>query len=188
MATQTLAAFDAALKDLYVGPIVEQLNQKTYLLDQIERDADHIDHTGRRAVVPLHKNRNRGRASIADGGNLPAAGFQQYLDAIIPLRYHVGAIELTDQAIEATRTNEGAFVSLLESETKGVAVDMRKDINRQCFGTGDGLLGTAASAAGQVITLGSANDVQYVQIGDTIDLLVKSTGATTAGGIGLVVT
>ena len=70
MATQTLAAFDAALKDLYVGPIVEQLNQKTYLIDQIERDADHIDHTGRRAVVPVHKNRNRGRKSIADGGTL----------------------------------------------------------------------------------------------------------------------
>jgi hypothetical protein len=188
MATQTLAQADAILKDLYVGPIVEQLNQKTYLLDQIERDADHIDHTGRRAVVPLHKNRNRGRASIADGGNLPAAGYQAYLDAIIPLRYHVGAIELTDQAIEATRTNEGAFVSLLESETKGVAVDMRKDINRQCFGTGDGLLGTAASASGQVITLGTSGDVQYVQIGDTIDLLVKTTGATTAGGVGLVVT
>ena len=43
MATQTLALADAILKDLYVGPIVEQLNNKTYLLDQIERDTDHVD-------------------------------------------------------------------------------------------------------------------------------------------------
>src|ERR1700685_1136398 len=146
MATQTLAAFDAALKDLYVGPIVEQLNQKTYILDQIERDADHIDHTGRRAVIPLHKNRNRGRKSIADGGTLPTAGAQVYLDAIVPLRYHTYGIELTDQVIEASKTNEGAFVSAIEVESKGVAVDMRKDINRQALGQGNGALAAAPSA------------------------------------------
>ena len=134
MATQTLAAFDAALKDYYVGPIIEQMNQKCYCLDQLERDSDHIDHTGRRAVIPLHKNRNRGRKSIADGGTLPTAGAQVYLDAIIPLRYHYAGIELTDQVIEASKSNEGAFIGALESETKGVATDMRKDINRQVFG------------------------------------------------------
>src|SRR5256884_454086 len=118
MATQTLAAADAILKDLYVGPIVEQLNQKTYLLDQIERDADHIDHTGRRAVVPVHKNRNRGRKSIADGGTLPTAGAQQWLDAIIPLRYHFSGIELTEQAIQASKSNEGAFIDRKSTRLK----------------------------------------------------------------------
>jgi hypothetical protein len=76
MATQNLTNADAILKDLYVGPIVEQLNQKTYMLDQIQRDSDHIDHTGRRAVIPVHSGRNRGRASIVDGGTLPVAGRQ----------------------------------------------------------------------------------------------------------------
>src|ERR1035437_1463083 len=147
MATQTLAAFDAALKDLYVGPIVERLNQKKYLLDQIERDADHIDHHGRRAVVPLHKNRNRGRKSIADGGTLPTAGTQVILDAIVPIRYHTYGIELSDQVIEASKTNEGAFVSAIELESKGVATDMRKDMNRQAFGVGNGAL-CAPSVAG----------------------------------------
>ena len=188
MATQTLSQADAILKDLYIGPIVEQLNQKTYLLDRIERDSDSIDFTGRRAVIPVHKNRNRGRGAIAEGGNLPAAGFQQYLDAIVNIRTHAQAIELTDLSIKATQSNQGAFTSLLQSESKGAATDLRKDINREVFGDGTGLLGTAASASGQVITVGSTYDLQYIQIGDTVDLLVKSTGATTAGGTGLVVT
>src|ERR1700683_3844979 len=178
MATQTLAAFDAALKDLYVGPIVEQLNQKTYLLDQIERDADHIDHTGRRAVVPLHKNRNRGRKSIAAGGTLPTAGAQVYLDAIIPLRYHTYGIELTDQVIEASKTNEGAFVSAIEVESKGVAIDMRKDINRQAFGQGSGGLCEPPSATAGVkktskttkLEFNTEFDLQYIQVGDIIDV------------------
>jgi hypothetical protein len=186
MATQTLAAADAILKDLYVGPIVEQLNQKTYLLDQIERDADHIDHTGRRAVVPVHKNRNRGRKSIADGGTLPTAGAQQWLDAIIPLRYHLYGIELTDQSIEASKSNEGAFISLLEAETKGVAMDMRKDINRQAFGNGTGLLGIAAeTASSTTLKMSTTADMQYAQIGDTIDVIEIATGATGLGKVGV---
>jgi hypothetical protein len=184
MATQTLASFDAALKELYVGPIVEQLNQKTYLLDQIERDADHIDHTGRRAVVPLHKNRNRGRKSIADGGTLPKAGAQQYLDAIVPIRFHTYAIELTDAVIEASKTNEGAFVSAIEAESKGVAVDMRKDMNRQAFGTGNGALASKVSSSAGVNKTSKETklktltelDLQYIQVGDVIDVLKEATG------------
>jgi hypothetical protein len=192
MATQTLAAFDAALKELYVGPIVEQLNQKTYLLDQIERDADHIDHTGRRAVIPLHKNRNRGRKSIADGGTLPTAGAQVYLDAIVPLRYHTYGIELTDQVIEASKTNEGAFVSAIEVESKGVAIDMRKDINRQAFGTGNGALSLPPTATAGVkktskstkLEFNTEFDLQYIQIGDVIDVLKEATGETGNGVVG----
>ena len=197
MATQTLASFDAALKDLYVGPIVEQLNQKTYLLDQIERDADHIDHTGRRAVVPLHKNRNRGRKSIADGGTLPSAGAQVYLDAIVPLRYHTYGIELTDQVIEASKTNEGAFVSAIEVESKGVAVDMRKDINRQAFSRGNGALTEAVSATVGVeetnsketlLKFRTKNDIQYIHVGDVIDVLKEATGEVGQGVEGAEVT
>ena len=192
MATQTLAALDAILKDEYVGPIVEQLNQKTYLLDQIERDADHIDHTGRRAIFPVHKNRNRGRRSIADGGELPAAGGQTYLDGVVPLRYHYYGIELTDQVIEATKSNEGAFISGLVAETKGVAMDMRKDINRQAFGFGNGAL-----CAPKIVKKESKEakleftaplGVQYIQVGDIIDVLVETTGATTNGVVGAEVT
>ncbi|HKI16815.1 MAG TPA: phage major capsid protein [Isosphaeraceae bacterium] len=184
MATQTLASFDSALKDLYVGPIVEQLNQKTYLLDQIERDADHIDHTGRRAVVPLHKNRNRGRKSIADGGTLPTAGAQVYLDAIVPLRYHTYGIELTDQVIEASKTNEGAFVSAVEAESKGVAVDMRKDINRQAFGLGNGVLAKAETKSKETeLLIVNESEMQYIQVGDVIDVLKESNGKTESKGI-----
>lgn len=185
MATQTLALADAILKDLYVGPIVEQLNQKTFMLDQIERDSEHIDHTGRRAVVPVHKNRNRGRGSIGDGGTLPVAGRQDWMDAIIGIRYHLYGIELTDAAIEGSKRSEGAFVSLLEAESKGVATDMRKDINRQVFGTGDGILTLVVSNAAGVVTVDTN---QYIQVGDTVDILVAATGATTNGVVGATVT
>lgn len=185
---QNMANADAILKDDYIGPIIEELNQKTYMLDQIERDSDHIDHTGRRAIVPVHKNRNRGRASLADAGTLPGAGNQSWDDAIIDLRYHYLGIEISDVAIEASQSNDGAFISILEAETKGAAVDMRKDINRQVFGTGDGLLGSCGTTSSSTtLVMGDSFDLQYVHIGDTIDVIVKSSGATSTGKVGTLV-
>lgn len=195
MATQSLALADKILKDLYVGPIVEMLNQKTYLLDQIQRDADHVDHTGRRAVVPVHKNRNYGQVSTGDAGTLPNAGRQDWEDAIIPLRYHYAGIELTDVAIEATQSSEGAFVSVMEAESRGVAMDMKKQINRQAFGTGDGVLATCVSATGSTVTVGLAGaagppfaDTQYLKVGMVVDIVVKTTGATSVGVLATVIT
>ena len=181
MATQTLASADAILKDLYVGPIVEQLNYKTYLLDQIERDTDHIDHTGRRAVVPVHSGRNRGRGSrAATTPTLPTAGRQSWQDAIIPIRYHYASIEVDDSAIEASTSNQGAFINILDAETKGVAQDLRKDLNRQVFGEGTGALATVAATATTTTAL-TLSSVQYVAVGDPVDVLVASSGSAGTG-------
>jgi hypothetical protein len=165
--TQTVALADAILKDLYVGPIVETLNQKTYLLDQIERDSEQIDLSGRQAKVPVRTGRNKGRGSRADNSDLPVAGRQETNDAEVTIRHHYIGIELTDPVIEATKRNEGAFISAVRLETEGAADDLRKDINRQCFGTGDGLLANVAAAANNTtgVTLDS---VQYIAVGDPI--------------------
>ncbi len=182
--TQTLATADALLKDLYEGPIEEQINQKTFLLDEIERDADKVDYTGRRAIVPLHKARNQGRASITDGGNLPVAGQQEYVDAIIGMKYHYAGIELSDPSIKASKRSEGAFVSLLESESEKVVTDMRKHLQRQAYGEGTGLLGSCGVTAGsKTVVMGSPFDVQYIEIGMLVDILVKATGATSTGAV-----
>src|SRR5438477_7303026 len=167
MAGQTLTAADAILKELYVAPIVEQLNQKKYLLEQIERDSDHVEHTGRKAVVPVHKNRNWGQRSIGDGGTLPTAGRQEWDDALIPIRAHTLAIELTDQSIEATKNDKGAFISLLTAETQGAATDLSKNMNRQAFGEGTGALvatkeSVKTAGAETKITFANELDLQYL--------------------------
>lgn len=182
MATQNLTTADAILKDLYVGPVVEQLNYKSYMIDQIERQSEFtVDHYGRKAIVPVHKSRNRGRGSRGDGGVLPTAGTQAWEDAIIPITRHYQGIELTDAAIKATASNSGAFVELLDAEVKGATKDMKKDINRQVFGTGDGLLASVAATATTATTL-TVDSIQYLHIGDPVDVLRKTDAGTLTGG------
>lgn len=181
MATATLTSADAILKEFYVGPLVDQLNRKTYMIDQIERDTESIDFTGRRAIVPVVKSRNRGRGSRGDGGTLPTAGNQAELDAIIPIRYHYQSIELTHALMEQTKSNQGAFVNKLDQEVKGAAKDMRKDINRQVFGDGTGLLATLSSTVTTVKTH-VVDSIQYLHVGDPVDVVKTTDGTTVTGG------
>jgi hypothetical protein len=177
MATQTLATADAILKDLYVGPIIEQLNYKTFMLDQIERDSDHVDFTGRRAIVPIHTRRNRYRGSIVDGGTLPVPGYQSDQDAIVGIKYHFQGISLTEMAIKQADGNQGSFVNVLDRETRMLSQDMRKDINRQVYGDGTGVLTTLTGTP--TTTSGVVASAQYLDIGDPID--VRQSNGTVRG-------
>lgn len=188
MATQTVSSLDALLKDVYAGPAQEMLNQETYLIDQIIKvPANKLGDVlfrngGRRVVVPVHSGRNRGRGSIADGGTLPTAGKQSFQDAIIPMRGHFQAIELTDMVTrQAEGDNEGAFASALTVEVEGGVQDLRKDIVRQAYGTGDGLLGTVAANATSATQ--SIDTAQYIAVGDTVDIRTKSDGTSKGAGL-----
>jgi hypothetical protein len=147
VAVGTLATADAILKDLYRGPIIEQINYKTYMLDKIERDSTNIDMRGRRVIMPVESSGNESPSSFSDGGTLvnPQAALEQ--DLIAAVRYHDGAVELTDQLIKtATGDNSGSFVNELDRQTDALAKSMRKNINRQVFGDGTGLMATLTSS------------------------------------------
>lgn len=190
MATQTLSNLDALLKNVYRGPIVELLNQETYLIDRIEgKNANDMNatFTGRQFIFPLHTSRNRGRGNTTDGGSLATAGRQGYLDGIVAPKYYNGGIELTDIVIAQTQSDEGAFAKAMDVEMTGATNDMRKDICRQGYGTGDGLLGSCTTTQATINTF-AVDTGQYIAVGDPVDVLVKTTGATGTGAVGRTVT
>lgn len=185
MATYGLTQADPLLKDYYVPPIIELLNYKTYMIDMIERDAESIDFTGRRAIFPVHMNRNRGRGSRGDVANLPVAGYNVDVDAIVKMRYHYYAMEISDPTIKAAERDAGAFANLLTRETTMLGKEMRKDMNRQVWGKGTGALTTLRATSKEKIA--KVTTVQYIGVGDTIDILKTSDGTATAGGTGFTV-
>lgn len=189
MATQTLSTFDALLKNVYRGPIIELLNQETYLIDQVEKsNVNNLGtFTGRQLVFPVHVGRNRGRGATTDGGALATAGSQSYLDGLVNMTYFDTGIELTDMVIKQSQVDEGAFVRAMTSEMDGAATDLRKDINRIAYGTGDGVLANCTSTQGSVNTF-AVDSGQYIAVGDPVDIIVKSSGSTGTGAVGRTVT
>ena len=180
MAT-TLTTFDAILKNQYLGPIREQLNSSNVLYGRLEKNTDSV--VGKNFTIPLHYGRNEGIGARGEGAALPGAGNQAYKDCIVPMRYQYGRIQLTGPTIKAARSNEGAFIRAVDSEMRGLERDMKSSMNRQVFGDGTGLLATVAASGSGTSTV-VVDSTAKLRVGMPIDIIVKTTGAATAGVAG----
>jgi hypothetical protein len=103
------------------------------------------------------------------------------------MKYFSTGIEITDQAIKQSKNDEGSFVRVLTYEMDRAEVDLKKDIGRVAYGTGDGLLASCTATQGSVNTF-SVDSGQYVAVGDTVDVIVRSSGATGTGAVARLVT
>lgn len=168
----TLSLADSALKEDYLPPMREQLNNTNLLLMQIEKNTKDVE--GRRAVLSLHVRRNNGVGARAEGGTLPSAGQQKYAEERVGLRFNYGRIELTGPVIRAMKSDNGSFVRAVQSETKGVTNDLKRDVNRQLWGTSDGVI--VAIAAGSTTTVinfattATAVQKRQIEIGMLVDI------------------
>ena len=164
---QNLAFFNAILKEDYLGPIREQLNNSTVLLKRLKRNEEDVG--GRIAYVPLHTGRNSGVGARADGGALPVAGRQVYTSAQYLTAYNYGRIQVTGPTIAASRKDKYAFVKAVDSEIKGMVKDMKDDLNRQLFGDRSGIMATVTVQNGAGAATFTVDDAQYIQTGMVID-------------------
>lgn len=187
----TLEAADAVLKDDYHGPTKELLNNSNVLAAQLERNTE--DFVGRRWVRTLHVGRNHGVGARAEMGTLPTAGNQQYENTYGGVRSVYARIQLSGQTIEAMKNSKGAFIRALDSEMKGATADAMKDVNRQYWGTSDGVIATAASNSGTTITITGGADarqdwLRHLEEGFLIEIRdVSASNAllSPAGGLGV---
>lgn len=186
--TVNMATLSAILKDIYEPPLREQLNNSCVGLRRLERTSAGITSNvgGKDVTFPIHFGRNAGIGSRNEYEDLPAAGFQATAAARIGLKYHYGSISLTGQTMELADSNTQAFISALDLETNGLKTDLAKDLNRQVYANGSGLLATtdtATTGTAAHITSGFNN----VGINTIVDVYtaanLAANGAPIASGI-----
>lgn len=150
----TLATLGAILKDYYLPPVTEQLNNSILLLTRINPSAE--DLFGNQAVLPLHTKRSSGVGVAAEGAALPAAGAQGYDKAVYDLKYLYGRVEVTGPSQAKTASQAGAFLQSMKSELDGIRKDIAKDLARQVYGSGQGnglVAKCGVTTAAQVVVL-----------------------------------
>ncbi len=163
----TMTTADAALKEDYQPAIREQINNAFKVLMQIERNSEDVE--GRRAVLSLHVSRNAGAGARGEGGTLPTAGSQGYAEERVPLRYNYGSIKLSGPVIRAMKSDKGSFTRAIESESKGIVNDVKRDVNRQIMGTSNGVIAQCAvTSASTTVNLTSATAVQLRQLAEAM--------------------
>lgn len=177
----TRSTADSALKEFYIQGIRSILNSEVFLLTQIESNSEDIE--GRRAVLSINTARNYGIGARAESGTLPDAGHQGYSEERVTLKYNYGRIQLSGPVIRSMGSDRGSFTRAVTSETQGVTRDLRNDVNRQLYGTGDGVVATlSAAASGNTATLLNGTNAQkrQLQVGMLIDIGTTANPTATA--------
>lgn len=147
----TLSTVDAILKDDY-KEYLDNLNEANFILSQVDTRKDTVQ--GRIARHAVHLGRSSGVGARAESGTLPTAANQSYATVPVPVRYVYGRIQLSGPTIKQAVTDRGAFIDALDAEMEGIKKDAMKDVNRQLWGTSNGVIaqcGTTSSSTTVVL-------------------------------------
>lgn len=162
----TLATFQNILKEFYIGPVIEELNNEIFVLEMFEKAV--IDWQGRVAIIPVHVSRNTGVGFRAEGQGalagssslLPVAGDQGFEQLQVNAQYQYGRFQITGPAISAAKSGgRGSFIGYVDAEMKKLVNDVKNSSNSASV-NGNALRGyicdkqaaVAGSAANQLAT------------------------------------
>lgn len=173
----TMTVVDAILKEIYEDRIRDQLQSETIALKRLEKTSEGVTSEvgGKYVTFPIRVIRNHGIGARLENEVLPVAKSQKYSNARVNLAYIYGAVSITGQTMELAQSNPQAFASAMDQELNGLKETLRKDQNRQTYGTSAGILATITADGSNTVTVAST---QYLEVGMQID--VYDTTLTTA--------
>ena len=185
MATANLSTLDNILKEYYLGPVTEQLNNEVLLLSRLESRSE--DLVGKYAYVPLHYGRSGGIGAVGEDAPLPAAGNQKYHKATYDLKYLYGRVRVTGPSMAKTKSEAGAFLQALKSELDGVRNDLRKDLARQIYSDGTAKIAEVATAWTSPATILPLTTVEPLRkgqlyVGMPVDIVTIAANVATVAG------
>ena len=133
----TIQTADNALKSFYLDAVAEALDTKANpFLAKIQRTTSDV--VGKDVKKLVKVGLNGGIAAGSETGDLPKASATDYVQLTASLKNIYGTIEISDKAIRAASTNEGAFVNLLNDEMDSLVKSASYHFGRMLFGDGSG--------------------------------------------------
>jgi hypothetical protein len=151
----TVTTFASILKEFYLGPVQEQLNQEVFVLEMFEKAV--VDWNGKHAIVPVHTGRNSGVSFRGESTNLPTAGNQGFLSLQVTAKYQYGRFTLSGPAISAAaKGSANSFISYVDAEMNHLVEDVRDSANKTSI-TGGRIKGVLCQRRANPQATGSAH-------------------------------
>jgi hypothetical protein len=171
--TTTLTTAANILKEVYEPRVRDQLQSEVIAISRLEKTSEGVETNsvgGKYVRFGVRVQRNHGIGSRNEMEALPSPRTQDYRDAQLRLSYGYGAIQLSGQSFELADSNAQAFAAVLEQEVDGIKEGLRKETNRQAYGTSQGVLAVAASGSTTTFVVSSVSGLQYLEIGMFVDI------------------
>ena len=130
---QSLANYDAALKNIYAPGLRNAINNSNPILTEVVHDTENV--SGRKCIWAVHSGRSASTGARPEFGILPTADRQRFIAPENNLSYLYHTIKVSGQAKHLTQNNAGAFAKALDQEMVGAEKDIKNDLARQMFNT-----------------------------------------------------
>lgn len=174
-----LTSAQNALKDAYLAAACNQLNTKTNpLFAKIKQSS--TDVYGKQIIKMAPVGLNGGIGAGSETGALPTAKENNYVQFKTTLKNLYGTIEISDKAIRASASNNGAFVDLLTAEMEGLLTASKFNLGRMLYGDGSGVVGTVTAYSSGEATMDS---VKNLIEGMVIDVYTSAGSITSNVGL-----
>ena len=131
MAGASITSLSAVLKEFYLGPINEELNQEINVFKLF--DSLSVEWAGKVAIIPLHVSRNPAVAAVAEGSPLPTAGHEGYERLQVTAKFVYGRFQMTGPAIASAAKAIGSFGTITQLEMDKLVQDVKVYCNKLMF-------------------------------------------------------
>ncbi len=160
---------DGVLKSYYLGVVSEQLDKTANpFLAAIKKTTSDV--WGREVKKGVRFGVNGGIGAGTEEGDLPKSLGSNYAVLTSTLKNLYGTVEISDKAIRASASNEGAFVDLLNDEMESLVRSSSYNLGRMLFGDGSGRLATCKTSGSPAVY----DTVQNVAEGMVVDIYTGS--------------
>jgi hypothetical protein len=159
------------LEKVIAPSIQSQLFKTTYLLDWFKKNAGITKLDNNEFNVTLRVKRNPSVGALpATSTTLPTDMKNIHAQTTVPAKYVFGNLRFDDRDIEATKSDKGALMGIVEEYSDAMRQDFAKEMNRQLHSYGSAVLtlvnGAVSSSA--TVTVDSTDNLvegQYVKCG-----------------------
>lgn len=144
----TLSSYDAALKEILLPYIRDNFPKETIGLDQFKRNVG-VETFNNEFIAPVYTSRHGGIVNLAsDASSVNAANGRSISRGTVPVETVTAALNISKLAIDASKSDKLAVAPALESQTKTLAADYARHLNRQLYGEAIGVISQARQTGG----------------------------------------
>ncbi len=169
MAITTKTA-EQALKSYYLSAVTRQLDTGVNpLLAQFRKTTENV--YGKDVKKVIITGISPSFSAGTEDGTLPTSNGSTYATFTTTLKNLYGTIEISDKALRAAASNDGAFINLLNTEMESVVESASFNFGRMLYGDGTGLLGTVSSGSDNNYVV---DKIENFTVGMAVDLYNSS--------------
>lgn len=136
-----------ALEKVIQPFIQDNFNKMTPLLDQIKKHSD-VEFFNDNFYAPVRTSRHSGLVNLANDGSTLRSGSSSIGQASVGVKILTGTFDISKLTLDATKNRKGAVENQLTFQARTLLDDFSKDVNRQYYSDGVGVLAQVASSVG----------------------------------------